>query len=167
MTRRHTQPPVPFRKLIPLALVLAAGMTGGAQAQEGVFVDPDSPSGKEYAVPLEAARRQADPKASKAQRVAPGRRDQAPLFGEGIDAGDPAAGAGRASGGTKASRRKRPRETRASPARKAAPATVRAAVSRPGAPDGGLGTTLMIAGGAAVVLLAGGLGGLALRRSRT
>ena len=45
---------------IGAALALLGGGAGMAIAQEdGVFVDPDSPAGKEYALPLDSARRDA------------------------------------------------------------------------------------------------------------
>ena len=71
-----------------------------AQAQgRGVFVDPDSPAGKEYAIPLEEARRQAAPDAESR----PGGDDAAsPLFGAGITRapGASAAGGGSARDGS-------------------------------------------------------------------
>ena len=64
---------------IGAALALVCGGTGMAIAQEdGVHVDPDSPAGKEYALPLDSARRDA---AGGGGSAAPS--DQ-PLFGAGI-----------------------------------------------------------------------------------
>lgn len=55
------------RGLVVLLALLA--LPGAAFAQEpGVNVDPDSPSGKEYAIPLDRARGQAAPSASAPQR---------------------------------------------------------------------------------------------------
>jgi hypothetical protein len=156
--------------MLPRVATILTGLTlaapAGASAQDGVFVDPDSPSGKEYAIPLESARRQADP-AAGGGRIAPGRRDESPLFGEGVD--EPIAGArgtgkdaSRGSGKPRPGRAKEESDGGGPPA----PATVRAAASRPGAPDGGLGSTLTIVGGGILVLLIGGGAGLLLRRSQ-
>lgn len=87
----------PFARLF-LLLVLggAAAFPGGASAQEeGVFVDPDSPAGTEYAIPVEEARREAsgDPDGKDST----GAPRQAPLFGAGIKSekrGDGGAGGG-------------------------------------------------------------------------
>jgi len=51
-------------------------------ATDGVFIDPSSPSGKEYAIPLEQARRDAATGGGSGA-VQPGERT-APLFGVGI-----------------------------------------------------------------------------------
>jgi hypothetical protein len=89
------------RSTLPAALlVLAVAATAPlASAQErGVTVDPDSPSGTEYAIPVERARDEASRGGGKPK--APGERS-APLFGEGIDADsdEDEAAAGGASGG--------------------------------------------------------------------
>ena len=78
------------RKLIVLAAsgVALAAPLDPAAAQ--VFVDPGSPSGKEYAIPLEEARREASTGGGDFP-VEQGERS-APLFGEGV--GEESAGAG-------------------------------------------------------------------------
>jgi len=145
-----------------------------ARAQEeGVFVDPGSPTGKEYAIPLDSARRQADPSGGGAG-AAP------PIFGEGIvpsaggaggvNAGPPAAGSGEAG----APREESPPEgagdggnaSAESAASRDGAAAVAAATQNPGAPSGGFGTPLIVALSAAGLLLAGGLAGLVIRRTR-
>jgi hypothetical protein len=65
---------------VPLILIALSPSTSSAQG-EGVFVDPDSPAGVQYDIPLERARRDAAPTASDAQ---PSTQASAPLFGEGI-----------------------------------------------------------------------------------
>jgi hypothetical protein len=78
-------------------------MPGVALAQEdGVTIDPDSPSGKEYAIPLEQARRNAGAGGPPA-RVRPGERS-AELFGAGV--GDEVGGSARPAegGGSTANR---------------------------------------------------------------
>lgn len=58
---------------------LATVLPAAALAQgDDVFVDPDSPAGKEYAIPIDEARREAS-----GRDGAPG---SAPLFGEGVTA---------------------------------------------------------------------------------
>ena len=78
-------------------LFAALALPAAAQAQgRGVFVDPDSPAGKEYAIPLEEARRQAAPDAESR----PGGGDAAsPLFGAGITRAPGASAAGGGSAG--------------------------------------------------------------------
>jgi hypothetical protein len=157
-------------RIAAISAVLATCTAGSAAAQDdGVFVDPGSPSGKEYQIPLESARRQADPTTRAGAKVAPGERSS-PLFGEGIEPEDDTASAGSGNGGGSSSGGSggnggggsTPGTT---PATQDPGRTTLPAATRPGAPDGGGGTTLMILGGAAVVLLAGGLGGYAMRRS--
>lgn len=67
----------------------AALATAPAAAQEpGVVYDPDSPAGKEYALPLDAARNAAAPVGRPGgdtrQPASPEQPARAPLFGEGI-----------------------------------------------------------------------------------
>jgi hypothetical protein len=78
-----------------LSLMLVGGGAANAQGQ-GVHVDPDSPAGKEYALPLDQARRDAggglvDGKSRGAHR--------APLFGAGISSKGGLSGGGGASAG--------------------------------------------------------------------
>jgi len=147
----------------PLVAIAIFASAPTALAQEpGVTIDPDSPSAKEYEIPLERARRSAQPARDPRAPVQQVQR-AAPLFGAGIT---PAAGAQR-DGRT----RRAPRA--ASPAareRKRAelPAVVRVAVANPGAPDGGTGTSVFVIAAAALALGAGaGVGALARRRDRS
>lgn len=145
------------RTLAVTAVVMEVALTAPASAQEpGVIRDPDSPAGKEYALPFDAARRAgAGPDAPKEQGVAP-------LFGIGIRPpgsgprggsgagdsnarrGDGAAGSGRGAGGRDERAEQRPNLPSA------------------GELDGGdtSSVTLTIL---AAVLLGGGLLGVALR----
>lgn len=166
MIGRHTGSVVSRRSLIAVTAAAAVAMPGAASAQDGVFVDPDSPSGKEYAIPLEAARRQADPDSSREVRVTPGQRDVSPLFGEGIES--PAAGKAGASG---LPRRKDRADAEGAAGDRFGDSmgdttreALRAAVSRPAAPGADVRSTLLVVGGSAAVLLLGALGGYALRR---
>jgi hypothetical protein len=154
-----------------IGLALLAPTPAVAQS-DGVFVDPDSPTGKQYQLPLESARRQADP-SSDGRIAPPGARPSgtgpAALFGEGIAtasrAGKPSSSGG--SGG-----KSKPGGTAGgSNGSTSAPTTdsgssnpVQAAVSNPGAPSGGVGSTLLIAAGGGLVLLIGGLAGFVIRR---
>ena len=76
-----------WRNLVVFALgclaVLVLAVPAGAQ--DDVFVDPDSPTGAEYDIPLERARRDASTDQSEA--VQSYRSRTAPLFGEGIERG--------------------------------------------------------------------------------
>jgi hypothetical protein len=65
---------------VALTLLLMVNATGVAAAQEdGVHYDPDSPAGKEYALPLDRARAQGDVRATRSADDA-----DAGLFGQGI-----------------------------------------------------------------------------------
>jgi hypothetical protein len=71
------------RKTALIVLLLALTAAPAADAQEGAFVDPDSPAGTEYALPLERARGEAAPETGG--REGGGGRSEQPLFGVGID----------------------------------------------------------------------------------
>jgi hypothetical protein len=98
------------RALTGAVVVALLMLPSVAPAQEpGVFVDPDSPAGKEYVIPLEEARRQA---AGEEQRGAGAARagdsGGQPLFGAGIErvtGESPAGGKGRDGGGSGATGR--------------------------------------------------------------
>jgi hypothetical protein len=76
-----------------LATLAAASLAPAAAAQEeGVSVDPDSPAGQEYAIPLEQARRDAAGGGNAGHGSKGGGES---LFGAGIE---PAEGGGRGSG---------------------------------------------------------------------
>lgn len=147
-------------------LLLVCGFTltaSVASAQDDqIFVDPDSPSGKEYELPIDSARKQGSV-GSQAKEPA----QAAPLFGEGIerDSGDGAmAGSSTSStagDGDAGSERARGK-ARPGSATTGATAEHKAQAA---APDGA-GGLLAILGVGTGVLLAGGLAGLLLRRRR-
>ena len=84
-------------RAVVAALSVLLALPVAAQAQEpGVFVDPDSPAGTEYEIPLEAARRDGAP---DAERRGGGGQDAPPLFGQGIRRAPNAAAAGSTGGG--------------------------------------------------------------------
>jgi hypothetical protein len=75
-----------MRRITLIALLAVVGPVPVAAAQEeGVFFDPDTPAGKEYAIPLDEARRDA----GGGRRAGPANEggDQ-PLFGVGIERAD-------------------------------------------------------------------------------
>ena len=153
---------------VTAAMAVAAAAPAAAQDDDGVFVDPSSPSGKEYQIPLESVRRQADPTTRPGAKVAPGERSS-PLFGEGIDPGTASGaitpggnGGGGAGGGSSSG--SAPPDAPAAPKGSAPSRAIEAARSAPGAPPGDTGSLLVILSGAALVLLAGCGAGIALRR---
>ena len=137
----------------------------GARAQDpGVFIDPGAPSAKEYALPFESERRQADPEQGPSAQIVPGARTS-PTFGEGITSGDAPSSASSSSNGSRDSEERK--EAAGEPRERASDGeaeVIRAAAANPGAPDGGTGVTLTIAGIGLGVLLVGGLAGLLWRR---
>jgi hypothetical protein len=171
------------RRLIAALVACCAVLpAAAAQAQSGpgVTVDPGSPSAKEYGIPLEDARRNADPSGSASDQVVQGSR-KSPLFGEGVSSGEKQSPAGSAQGGSarggsagssspggarSAQRRGSSATGRGSAGAvksRRSPAAVVDAAARPGAPSGGSSTALFVGIGALVLGL-GALGGLFLRR---
>lgn len=154
------------RILLRHVALVACGATllvpGPVAAQDEV-VDPDSPTGKEYKIPLEGARRDAASSTGGKAPSAGTATEPAPLFGEGIVANakgskttsgaNPASGTGSEAGSPEADADD-PARGGAGPA----PAT-----STTGAPAGGTSTLLLIGGGGGLVLLVGVLAGVALR----
>ncbi|MEA2269429.1 MAG: hypothetical protein QOC64_2039 [Solirubrobacteraceae bacterium] len=70
-------------RLLLSTIAALAVLAPAAQAQElepGVSVDPNSPAGKEYALPVDSARKAAQGKTSKKKAT----DKKAPLFGEGV-----------------------------------------------------------------------------------
>ena len=142
-------------------LILAAP----AVAQEdGVFVDPDSPAGKEYAIPLEEARRHG------AGGGAPGTGQ--PLFGAGIERATSAvedggarggAGGSASGGGSGKARGNSESGNGASEGSATNQAVQRSAAIKAAA--GGSSDGLITAAIVALVLAAGLLAGVALRRT--
>jgi hypothetical protein len=159
---------------VALVCVVAGACPAGASAQApGVHVDPESPTGREYDIPIERARREAAPTPGTA--AGGSRSTGAPLFGEGI--GDPSGSTGAsaagaqdlAAGSASSSRSSAAAASRRPPApatsrRRAVPPVVAAAIRQPGAPPGGAGTSLAIWGAGALVIGFGVLAGMLLRR---
>jgi hypothetical protein len=159
--RRHTGPVSRSLRALLVALLSLIWLAPAAVAQEeGVFVDPDSPTGKEYAIPLDSARRQADPSDGSAG-AAPG---SAPLFGAGIVRAGGGSGAGSETGGSAGGNGSEKSAESAASAETAA--VLRAATQTPGAPSGGLGTRAIVVLLAAGLLVTGGLAGVVVKRTR-
>src|SRR4051812_26477291 len=80
--------------LTTIAGLLLVAIPGAHAQTPGLTVDPSSPGGKEYAIPLDQARGQAsgDPSgvAAQAPTGSPAATTPGPLFGEGVDAPDSA-----------------------------------------------------------------------------
>ena len=154
------------RMLVMAAVALLASVPPTFAQSEGVTVDPDSPSGKEYDLPLERIRRQADPK-RRGERVVQGSRSS-PLFGEGIV--NPGGNAAQleaepetpdeGQGGETSTADKGAGGTTAAPM----PLPASVAASKPGAPDGGIATSIVVVGVGVLMIGVGMLGGLLLRR---
>ena len=162
---------------LTLALALGAVLAPAAahaQNEDGVFVDPDSPSTREYSIPSEQARDQADP--GRDDRVPSGGPSGSPAFGAGVgeDGGDSDGGGSNAGGGSSdgggsggGSNDVVPQPADASGLDEDAERVLSAAGSQP-VPDGGGGAVLAILGAAVLVVLAGvGTGALLRRRRRT
>lgn len=158
------------RTLMSLLLIVAAAAP--ASAQTGVVVDPDSPPGKEYAIPLESVREGAAPSGPQSDGAA----TKAPLFGVGVGDDEPVVRADSSpqpdGGGTTQRATRRPGSaTGAGDGSAAAEGSESQSVrgGRPVAaavPEGGTGSTLTIAAVALSVLLLGGvIGSIARRRS--
>ena len=141
------------------AFVPAAFATPAVAQDDEVFIDPDSPTGREYEIPLERARRDA----SSATPSRDYRARSAPLFGEGIDpvpGSERSEAAARSTGRGKGGNRS-PTEPQA---RRGRPPALQAAIEQPAAPRGGSGTLLLVVtvGGLGVAL--GAIVGLVLRQ---
>lgn len=157
------------------ALILAFhSPTAYAQTENGVTVDPGSPAGKEYALPIEQARRDATD-GDDAGR-APGGGKPAPAFGEGVR---PGSQTDRTPGAVSSGRGPDDKQDSASATGSApAPSTTskqrarerdnidRALISA-GAGNGGEsdGSLVLLLGGVAVMIF-GVAAGLLLRRGR-
>jgi len=164
--RRHAS----LSSCVLLACLLLAP---GASAQGGVDdpqVDPDSPAGTEYELPIDRARDRARGGGSGGSGGTSGAAGgQAPLFGEGVEEEQAPRSGGESSTAKEAPSEQTPSSSGgADPPRTAGerPATSAPEVARVQAPapetgGGQLATPAAIAAG---VLLIGGLAGLLLRR---
>jgi hypothetical protein len=142
-----------------LAVLGLLTVTGEAAAQsDGVFVDPDTPAGKEYALPLDRARQDVAPN-SGAQGSEPG---NAELFGAGISKRDGGGGSGERGGGESGASNGQRGEAQGGSGVGTRSVAQAAASSGSGISAGWL--TVLIAFG---VLVVGGIAGLSLRALRS
>jgi hypothetical protein len=150
------------------AVVGSGALPGTAGAQRGLTVDPQSPAGVEYAIPLDSARGHrgsGHPGGGGSGGGGGTAGSGSPaLFGSGITppAKPASAGAKKAgSAGRRGARRKAPRHTgRASSQPRVAPVTASASYSTTGPLVGVVGSVLLLGGGLGLFLR------LRARRSR-
>ncbi len=147
-------------------LVLVVAAPPAIARDDGVSVDPDSPAGVEYAVPLDQARREATGTAGGGS--AGSDRGQ-PLFGVGIEPSSAGSGGGGGAKGSGGSGRSAGTGggssgggTQAGAGEAGGNGASAAAIEV--AASGGSSTGLLSAGIAVAVLLLGLLGGLGLRK---
>lgn len=142
--------------------VLGLALAPAAYAQTpGLHVDPNSPSGHEYAIPLDRARHDAAPGAgpSSSGGQPPSR---APLFGVGVQ---PSRSAAPGSNAKHAARGGRHSHSTGSANGSASSPLSKASLQRATAtPEAGAPASLMVIGGSALVLILGATLGLSLRR---
>ncbi|MFL5866817.1 MAG: hypothetical protein ACJ766_06930 [Thermoleophilaceae bacterium] len=152
-------------KLVLPSVLLAALLPSAAAAKDepGVHVDPGSPSGKEYAIPLEGARRDASGGGSSSgssggsSGSSGGGAAKAPLFGEGITPAGGSQSGGGSGNGSGGSAHKGGKKA------SAVEQTARSTLASAPAAGSGDSTAQTGAIGLAVLLLGGALG-LLLRR---
>lgn len=152
--------------LLMLCGMATAAPVAAAQDDE-VFVDPDSPSGKEYALPIDTAR-QAGAANTRQQQPSRGAGD-APLFGAGVGADGNGAGTSAPTRARDGSRARQDELTDAQTTRSAQAQAQAGTVAKRAATavgPGGTGSLAAIAGVGLGVLLVGALAGLLLRRRR-
>src|SRR4051794_146289 len=159
----------PLTALLPLAVLLALGLpaAAGAKDEPGVHVDPGSPAGKEYVIPLEGARREASGAGGGSTDASGGGgggdAGPAPLFGAGIKAAKKGSGSGK--GEHKAAKRDGKSRTGLESTAQASLSSASAAGSSDSALESGaIGLAVLIAGGGLGLLLRRGLLGWGLGR---
>lgn len=148
------------RRVLSLAFVTWIGAAAPAAAQgEGVFIDPGTPSSKEYVIPIEQARRDAA-HGSNTPMITPGERS-APLFGEGVTPDGGATNAESSDGQTGGSATAA--DGTSGDGSAGPDASTQQASLRPTDGNSSVATLALIGGGVGVVLV-GGVAGLLLRR---
>jgi hypothetical protein len=163
-----------LRASLAVGICLLAAPSAGA-TPPGLHVDPDSPGGKEYAIPLDQARDNATGGGGGGSHSSDGSGSQ--LFGAGIGSGSDSGGSGGSgdSGGSSPSSSGRSggsNDGAGSQSDKPAPSsgahsrlsTLDVAAANPQA---GAQAPLLVLGGSAGIVFAGVLLGLMLRRRRS
>lgn len=138
---------------------LCVGVLATPAAAQDPQVDPASPAGTEYQLPIDRARRQAAHGGPRDPSSATG---EAPLFGAGVSGSTPRSEKQRRLGSS--ARASAPRTSEEPDFETSTPQQVRAQASEPAVGESGF---LAVGTGAAGVLLLGGLAGLAWRRRTT
>jgi hypothetical protein len=161
------------RRALSLAVLSLALVPGSAAAQSspepGVHVDPNSPSHKEYAIPLDEARGNATPSGARAKAPASTAQppatttETAPLFGAGITP-DHAKSKGKPRKAAAKDQTSAPADDSSNTSSTKDAAAIAAASRTGGGGDGG-GLAGPIGLGVLVLVLGGGLGFLVRRRS--
>ncbi len=153
-----------MRHQLGIALITMAGtvpllVAPGAPAQErGVTIDPNSPAGREYAIPFAEARNEANPGNRGSGDSGPGgSAAAAPAFGAGISRANAGKAPSRERASTKAPARGTATDGKSAPAGAGQAVTPAAATGN----GGGLGRFALIA---LAVLVFGLVGGLVARR---
>lgn len=162
-------------------LCVLSPAVAGAQTP-GLHVDPDSPTGHEYAIPLDQARGSASPGSqSSGGSAGSGSQAAAPRFGVGVAAGggsghsgsggSGSGGSGSGGSGSNGGSGSGGASGGASHAGGSAARTVSALGVRLDSatanPASSIGTSLLVGGIAAAVLVLGAVAGLMARRGRT
>jgi hypothetical protein len=163
--------PVKFGRVICAGALLLVPVAPAAAQESGVHVDPDSPAGKEYAIPIEQARRQAaGASTSKDGGRASG---DAALFGAGIAprsggrGSSGQSGGGTGGGGSSGSNPSGGGGSKGASGGQAANTAAARRALAVASSDSGSSATFQTAAIALAVLLAGGLiGGVMLRLNR-
>jgi hypothetical protein len=146
-------------------MALMFGAAPAPAQDDGIYINPDSPAGVEYDIPLERARRDADPERPAGSPVSQGKQTSAP-FGAGIEGSESPGAVGEAPRPPRGRAARTARPSADGERRTPLPPEVVAAAARPVSPaDGGDGALLYGAGGA-LLIVGGALAGLALRRRR-
>ena len=162
--------------LTAVMTVLGALPTNATAQEPGVIVDPGSPAGKEYALPIDTARGEGQGRGgSQGQTSTPGRT---PPFGQGVtstqgrasDGSISDSGVTKASRGTASSGNGDDGGSRSGPGEGAGSGSATAAstadVPSASASSGSTGAAAPTVGAILAVLAAGGLGGVLVRRKR-
>jgi hypothetical protein len=147
-------------------LALFAGAGEAAAQSDGVVVDPESPAGKEYALPLDKARQDVAPTPGAGTDGSDGTNgsDDTPLFGAGITKRNGAQDQGRQGGEGSDARGQGDGEEGGDNGADVAARSVTAAASASGSGLSSGWITALVAFG---VLLVGGIAGLSLRALRS
>jgi hypothetical protein len=150
------------------AVVPAQAVAASTKLPPGVHVDPGSPAGKEYSIPITVARSQA----AATQPTGPGQQNP-PAFGAGVTPSSTGGASAPSSGGSGHASGQRPatsgsRETRPRSRHRNRPILTASSYQQSAVGSGGAGGNawLALAGGGGLVLVLGAAGGLALRRRR-